>query len=127
MHWRYFSTDDLGHKTGTLIDPESLGRFYFSWLKRYVSLAHACRKMFWLHSCGNVRKIMEDLIEEVKSNAFHSFQDEIIPLAEFMQKYGRKVTALGGVGMDKLSRMNEESLRNHVREILNKKENDIGV
>ncbi len=111
--------DDLGHKTGTLMSPGFLRKNVFPWFKKYAVLAHQHEKMFWYHSCGNVLEIMDDLIEDVGIDAFHSFQDTIIPVGDFMKRYGDKIGILGGVDMDKFARMNESELRDYVREILN--------
>ena len=61
---------------------------------------------------------MEDLIEDVGIDAFHSFQDVIIPVTEFKKRYGSRIATLGGVDMDKLSRLDEDNLRKYVRGIL---------
>jgi uroporphyrinogen decarboxylase len=112
--------DDMGYKTSTLVSPDVLRRHVFPWLKRYAALAHEHGKMFWIHSCGNhfAAGTIEDLIEIVKIDAFHSFQDEILPVTEFKKRYGHRVAALGGVDVDKLIRLDEESLRAYVRDIL---------
>ena len=114
-----FHADDLGYKTATMLKPDILRKLVFPWFKRYASLAHSYGKMYWYHCCGNVLEVMEDLIEEVKIDAFHSFQDEIIPVGEFKRRYGDRIAVLGGVDMDKLARLNEEDLRKYVRGILN--------
>jgi len=113
-----FHMDDLGYKTGTMMSPEFLRKNVFPWLKKYAALAHEQGKMFWHHCCGNVAEVMEDLIEDVKLDGFHSFQDVIIPVGDFVQKYGGRVAALGGIDMDKLARMEEQELRQYVRETL---------
>ena len=110
--------DDLGHKTGTMLSPEALRKLVFPWFKKYSSLAHKHGKMYWYHSCGNPLEIMEDLIEDVKIEAFHSFQDVIIPVGEFKKKYGKRIATLGGVDMDKLCRLEGEDLRRYIRRIL---------
>ena len=76
--------------------------------------------MFWLHSCGNLyaQGVIEDLIEDVRIDALHSFQDVILPVGDFKVVYGDRVAALGGVDMDKLARMDEADLRKYVRDIL---------
>ena len=61
---------------------------------------------------------MDDLIQDVKIDAFHSFQDVIIPIGEFLDQYGDRVAGLGGVDMDKLGRLEEDQLRAYVRRIL---------
>lgn len=113
-----FHGDDMGYKTGTIISPDQLRKYFFPWLKKYVDLAHSHGKMFWLHSCGNLKTIMEDLIEDVKIDAFHSFQEEIIPVQEFKKKYGDRLATLGGVDVDNLVRMDEQRLRKYCRNIL---------
>jgi len=110
--------DDLGYKTQTLISPEHLRQYIFPWFKKYAELAHRHGKMFWLHSCGNVYSLMDDLIEDVGIDAKHSFEDEILPITEFMKQYGNRVAGLGGVDMDKLCRLEETSLRKYCRSIL---------
>lgn len=117
-----FHTDDLGHKTGTLVSPDTLRRHVFPWLKRCSALAHEHGKMFWLHSCGNLYGrdggVIEELIEEVGIDAFHSFQDVILPVVDFKGRYGSRIAVLGGVDMDKLARMDEGPLREYIRGIL---------
>jgi len=113
-----FHTDDMGYKNGTMIRPDDLRRLLFPWLKKYSELAHSHGKMFWLHSCGNTRKVMDDLINDVKIDAYHSYQDEIMPVAEFQKQYSGRVASLGGVDVDKLARMEEEPLRKYCRKVL---------
>lgn len=114
-----FHTDDLGYKTSTMISPDSLRELVFPWLRRYASLAHQSGLMFWYHCCGNPLEIMEDLIEDVKIDAFHSFQDIIIPVAEFKKRYGKRIATLGGIDVDKLCRLEKKNLRRYIRGVLN--------
>lgn len=110
--------DDLGHKTGSMISPELLRKLVFPWYRDYSSLAHKHGRQFWVHCCGNVLEIMDDLIEDIKLDVFHSFQDGIIPVGDFQKRYGKRMGILGGVDVDKLCRLNKENLREYVRGIL---------
>lgn len=114
----FFQGDDMGYKTSIMVSPGILRKLVLPWHKRFASLAHQYNKMYWLHSCGNISKIMKDLVNNVKIDAFHSFQDTIIPVTEFKRRYGNKVATLGGVDIDKLCRLDEESLRKYIRGIL---------
>ena len=114
----FFHADDLGFKTGTMMSPEFLKKNVFPWFKKYAALAHENGKTYWFHCCGNVLDVMDDLIDEVQIDAFHSFQDVIISPARFLDRYGDRIAALGGVDVDKLARLPEEDLRGYVREIL---------
>ena len=117
-----FHVDDMGFKTGTLISPDDLRRLVFPWLIRYARLAHAHNKPFFLHSCGNLYKkspsVMDDLINIVGIDAFHSFQDIILPVSEAKARIGKRVGLLGGADMDKLSTLPEAELRLYLRNIL---------
>ncbi|MHA1608278.1 MAG: uroporphyrinogen decarboxylase family protein [Candidatus Freyarchaeota archaeon] len=115
-----FHADDLGYKKGTMVNPDVYREMVFPWFKKFAKLAHQHGKMYWYHCCGNVEAVMEDLIEDVKIDAFHSFQDEIIPVWEFQEKYGDRIAVLGGVDVDKLARYDTNSLRDYVRKILDR-------
>jgi uroporphyrinogen decarboxylase len=116
----FFQGDDLGFKTSTFLSPEDLRKLVIPWHKKFAEIAHLNGKMYWLHSCGNILNVIEDFIDNVKIDAFHSFQDEIIPVWEFKKRYGEKIGVLGGVDVNKLATYNEENLRKYVREILDK-------
>ncbi|NLE76886.1 MAG: hypothetical protein GX605_09060 [Chloroflexi bacterium] len=111
--------DDLGHKTSTTISLKHLQELVFPWHKKYAALAHAHSKLFWHHCCGSLYPhAIEVMMDDVGIDGLHSFQDVILPAAEFKARYGQRVAALGGVDMDKLVRLDEASLRAYVREIL---------
>lgn len=111
-----FHGDDLGYKKGLWVRPKTLREVVLPWFEKYSSLAHEHGKMFWLHSCGNISEVMQDLIEDVNTDGFHSFQDVTMPVCDFKSKHQDRVAVLGGVDVDKSSRYGEESLRRYVRD-----------
>jgi uroporphyrinogen decarboxylase len=117
-----FHVDDMGFKTGTLISPEKLRQLVFPWLVKYAALAHEHGKIFFLHSCGNLYKkspsVMDDLIDLVGIDGFHSFQDVILPVTVAKARYGHRVALLGGVDIDKLATLPKAKLRFYLRGIL---------
>jgi uroporphyrinogen decarboxylase len=115
-----FHADDLGFKSSSFISRKDLQTLVFPWFKKYADLAHQQGKMYWYHSCGNhyTSGIMEDFIDFVGIDAFHSFQDVIMPVAEFKDAYGDRVAALGGVDMHVLSASDPATVRTYVRNIL---------
>lgn len=110
-------SDDLGFKSGTLISPAALRRYVFPWYKRFVEATHAAGKPVILHSCGNLEAVMEDIIA-CGIDAKHSFEDQIMPVTEFKQRYGDRMAALGGLDMDFLCRRTPDEIRARVREIM---------
>lgn len=114
----FFPGDDMGFKSATLIAPDALRKLILPWHRQASSLAHAHDLLYMLHSCGNLDEIMDDLIDDVKIDAKHSFEDQIMPVAEFKQLYGGKIAVLGGIDIDKLCRLPEDDLRRYIRETL---------
>ena len=110
--------DDMGFKTATLLQPQHLRQFILPWHKRYAELAHQAGRLFLLHSCGHVEAVMPDLIEDVQIDAKHSFEDVIVPVEQFKQRWGSGVAVLGGVDVDLLSRGTEEDVRRRTSQIL---------
>jgi len=110
--------DDMGYKTGPMISPEKLRRYVFPWQKRGVENVHKEGKPFILHSCGNLRLVMEDLIEYVGIDAKHSYEETSYPVTEYKRLYGHRIAILGGVDMDRISRLPELELRGYVKEII---------
>ena len=116
----FFQGDDMGFKTATLFSPEFLRKYVLPWHKKIAQLAHTHNILYFLHTCGYVEPIMEDLIQDVKIDAKHSFEDLVTPVTQFKKKYGDRIAVLGGVDMDKLCRLKESELRKYVRDILDK-------
>ena len=73
---------------------------------------------FIVHSCGNLKVVMDDIINYVGIDAKHSFEDTSYPVIEYKRLYGEKIAILGGVDMDKLSRMPNREFREYVRRII---------
>ncbi len=116
----FFQGDDMGFKTATLFSPEFLRKYVLPWHKKIAQLAHAHSLLYLLHTCGYIEPIIEDLIQDVKIDAKHSFEDGITPVTQFKKEYGDRISALGGVDMDKMCRLKESELRKYVRDILDK-------
>lgn len=110
--------DDLGFKTATFLSPDLLRRYVFPTYKKMAAEAHRAGKPFILHSCGNLAEVYEDLIEDCKIDAKHSFEDVIMPVAEFKKQYGDRITPLGGLDVDVICRSSEDDLRAYARKII---------
>ncbi len=113
-----FPGDDMGFRSATMISPTHLRQYTLPWHNKFASMAHKAGLPYFLHSCGNLNEIMPDLIDDVQIDAKHSFEDAIIPMAEFKKQWGHKIGVLGGVDIDKLTRLSPEQLRVYVREII---------
>jgi uroporphyrinogen decarboxylase len=113
-----FHADDLGFKSGTFLSIDDLQRLVFPWFRKYASVAHQHGKPFFLHSCGNKERIMDILIDQVAIDGIHSFEEASYPVAAYKSRWGRRVGIIGGVDVDRLTRLDEEDLRSYLREVL---------
>ncbi len=111
--------DDMGYKAGTILSPALLREHVFPWQKRAARIAHDHGKPFILHSCGNLGEVIDDLIDDVRIDAWHSFQDIILPVTAAKERYGHRVAILGGVDVDILSRSTPDGVTRRVIEIIN--------
>jgi len=113
-----FPGDDMGYKTATLVSPAHLREYILPWHRQFAAMAHERGVPYFLHSCGNVVPIMEDLIEEVGIDGKHSYEDAIIPVQDFQSRYGGRIAVLGGLDLNILSGKSVDDVRNHVRFLL---------
>jgi len=109
--------DDLGFYGGTFLPPKILQKHLFPWYEQIASIAKETNKPFVLHTCGNSKEIMPDLIA-TGINAKHSFEDKIQPVWEAKQEYGKRIASLGGIDINILASASEEQTRRHVRFVL---------
>jgi len=110
-----FQGDDMGFKTGTLIGPDDLRRYTLPWHKRFATMAHEKGLPYFLHSCGNLVKIMDDLIDDIGIDGKHSYEDAIMPADAFQTHYGDRVAVLGGVDLNILGAGTPEQVRDRTR------------
>jgi uroporphyrinogen decarboxylase len=113
-----FPGDDMGYRTATMVSPNALREYVLPWHKRFAALAHDHGVPYFLHSCGNIRAIMEDLIGTVGINGKHSYEDAIIPVEEFQQLYGDRIAVLGGVDINILSGGTPAQVRSRVKQLM---------
>jgi len=113
-----WGSDDMGFKTGTLISPKDTRAFVLPGHKRMAEFSHRAGRPYLLHACGNLTTIMPDLINDVKIDARHSFEDTIETVVEAKRKYGDRIALLGGLDVDFMCRSDEQAIRRRVRETL---------
>ncbi len=113
-----FPGDDMGYRTATMIAPRDLRLYAIPWHKRFAALAHDHGVPYFLHSCGNLSAIMDDLITDVGIDGKHSYEDAIIPVEDFQRTYGDRIAVLGGIDINILSGGTPSQVRQRVRYLL---------
>ena len=110
--------DDMGFRTGTIIAPADLRAIILPWHKMFAAMAHRKGLPYFLHSCGNLAAIMENLVGEVGIDGKHSFEDAIEPAEVFQDRFGGRVAVLGGVDLNILAGGRPEDVRLRTRALI---------
>jgi len=93
--------DDLGFKTSTLLEPDTIKLHIMPQYKKIIDIVHNSGKKFLLHSCGCIFDIMDDLIE-LKIDAKHSNEDDISPFIKWIDLYSDRIGLFGGIDVNTL-------------------------
>lgn len=113
-----FQGDDMGHRTGTLLSPDFLRSHSLPHHRNVAKMAHDRGKIYMMHACGNLYQIMDELIDDIKIDAKHSYEDAIQPVEDAFDVYGQRIGLLGGLDLDLLTRGSIEQVRRRSSEIL---------
>jgi uroporphyrinogen decarboxylase len=113
-----FQGEDFGFNTQTLLPPDTIREYFLPWHARYAKQAHEHGVPYYLHSCGCVDALMEDLITNVGIDGKHSFQDNVMSAAEAKRRWGDRICILGGVDVHKLTTLRDKELRAYIRSVI---------
>jgi len=91
----YFG-DDWGQQHGLQMGPRLWHQFIFPVLKRMYAVVHAAGKYVFIHSCGDVDELFDDLIG-IGLNCFNPFQPEVMDVAALVELYRGRLTFHGGL------------------------------
>jgi uroporphyrinogen decarboxylase len=115
-----FPGDDMGFRTGTMLAPAHLRSHTLPLHKCVAQMAHERGLPYFLHSCGNILPIIDDLIYDVKIDGKHSYEDAIIPIEDFQAQYGDTIAVLGGIDIDLLASGSVTDVRQRTRCLMEK-------
>ena len=112
--------DDWGFKNQTMFSPDMLRRWVFPWHKKIVSAIHDAGKPAILHSCGQLKDVMDDVITDLQYDAKHSFEDQITPVEDAFDLWSDRIAILGGIDMDFLARSTPDEITQRSKLMLEK-------
>jgi uroporphyrinogen decarboxylase len=93
--------DDLGFKTSTLLEPDTIRMHIIPQYKKVIDIVHGAGKRFLLHSCGKIFSVMDDVIG-VGIDAKHSNEDQIAPFGTWIEQYSGRIGLFGGIDVNTL-------------------------
>ena len=95
----YFG-DDWGQQTGLIMGYGIWKEYIYPQLKRMYNVVHQAGKYVYIHSCGDVDELFDDLIE-ASLNCFNPFQPEVMDVHALLNKYRGRLTFHGGLSIQK--------------------------
>jgi len=90
-------SDDYGTQQSMLISPHAWRRLIKPRLAEIFSCAKQAGRTVFLHSCGNVRAVVPDLVE-LGLDILHPIQPEALDVVELKSRFGAELTLCGGLG-----------------------------
>jgi len=96
----YFG-DDYGMQTGLIMGLDRWRRYFKPRLARMFAPVRAAGKFVFLHSCGKVDDLFEDLVE-IGLSAFNPFQPEVMDVFEMKRRYDGRLAFHGGLSVQQV-------------------------
>jgi uroporphyrinogen decarboxylase len=95
----YFG-DDWGQQHGLVMGPHFWREFILPQLERMYAVVHEGDKYVFIHSCGDVDELFNDLVS-AGVNCFNPFQPEVMDVYFLLERYRGKLSFHGGLSMQK--------------------------
>lgn len=118
------SNDDWGYKTQTMLSPADMRKYVFPWHKKIVQAIHDGGKYAILHSCGQLGDVMDDVIDDMKYDGKHSYEDVILPVEDAYDQWHNRIAILGGIDLDFVCVSRPEQIRQRCEKMLQKTAHD---
>ena len=87
---------DWGAQTDLLMSPECWKSMIAPGEKKEYDLIHSAGVDVWVHSCGNIQRILPEL-KQMGVDALNPIQPECMDIYDIKEKYGDKITFWGGI------------------------------
>jgi uroporphyrinogen decarboxylase len=113
----YFG-DDWGQQRGLQMGPKFWRQFIYPELKRMYSAVHTAGKYVFIHSCGDVDELLEDLIG-IGLDCFNPFQPEVMNIESLLEQFRGRLTFHGGLSTQQtLPFGTDEDVRMETKQLL---------
>jgi uroporphyrinogen decarboxylase len=96
----YFG-DDWGQQHGLQMNPAMWREFIYPVLRRMYGTVRGAGKFVFIHSCGDVDELFDDLIA-AGVNCFNPFQPEVMDVYELLPRYRGRLAFHGGLSTQKV-------------------------
>lgn len=90
-----WTSDDLGSQNGPMFSPEVFRTFFKPYYKELFDYTHSLGMHFWLHTCGNIKPFIPELIE-IGLDVLHPIQKYTMDEREIAALYGDQLCIWAG-------------------------------
>ena len=118
--------DDMAYTAGLLVSPAFLRTYVFPYLERMGRICRAHDKLLILHSDGKLAEVLPDLIE-CGVQGVHPNEPTSVDMAQMKQEWGDRLSLLGGVDLDLLTRGSPDEIVSATRSLIERLGSDGGV
>jgi len=110
--------DDWGQQKGLIMGPPMWRKYIKPGMKRMFDEIKGRGKYVCLHSCGDLRDILPELVD-MGLDIYNTIQPEIYDLKELKREYGKHITFYGGISTQQfLPYASAEEVRSHTNEVM---------
>ncbi len=88
--------DDWGQQIGLIMGYEKWKEFIHPQIKRMYALTREAGKFQFIHSCGDVDELFDDLVS-IGLNCFNPFQPEVMDVHDLHEQYNGRLSFWGGL------------------------------
>ena len=113
-----WGNDDWGFNTQTMLAPKHMREYIFPWHKKLVEAVHSRNKPCILHSCGNPLEVMDDICDDIKYEGRHSYEDNIICVEDFYEKFHDRVAVIGGIDVNFITTKTPAEIKERSKKML---------
>lgn len=96
-----YTSDDMGTQESLFFSPTVFRKFIKPAYAALIEEAHKYNMQFWLHTCGNVTSIMEDMIE-IGLDVIHPIQPFAMDAKATVRDFGDRITFMPGIDVQHL-------------------------
>ena len=97
----YFTSDDLGTQTTLIFSREVFRDQYLPLYAEMIDHCHRLGMSFWLHSCGAVTDLLDDLVA-AGLDVLHPIQPHAMDQQAVAEQYRGRITFLAGIDVQYL-------------------------
>jgi len=99
-----WANDDWGFKTQTMLAPPDMRKYVVPWHQKIAAAAHAAGRPVIMHSCGCLDAVMDDVVEVIRHDGRHSYEDTITPVEQAYEQLSRRIAVIGGIDVNFICR-----------------------